>query len=533
MLYRLIFNAKTTSWIIGAQFGMAALFIPVASHAAGENGEGWPMYNGSYSAQRFSPLKQVTTKNVGSLVQVGQYMLPETTSFQAGPVVIGSVMYVTTATATYAIDARTGDLRWTQKYAPKSLGLGTPVRGVAYADGRLYRGTPDAHVLALDANSGKVIWDVAAGDAAKGEYFTAAPIVWEGRIYLGTSGSDVGVPARMMALDSKNGERLWSFDIIPTSGKEAQTWPSDPNKVKAGGGMYSSFALDPDAGTLYIPTGNPGPDFYGDYRPGDNLFTCSVVMLDARTGQLKAYYQTVAHDVHDWDVAASPILFTSKAGKKMVAAAGKNGLLYGLNRDLSAVAYKTPVTTIRNTDAPMKPEGTHFLPGTQGGVNWNGPAYSPPQNALYVNAIDWGTTIKLGGPDSLQFTPGKPFLGSANAFGDSDPNNKTGWLTAVDADSGKVLWKYHSSQPLTAAVTPTAGGLVFTGDFDGNLLAFDAKTGKQLFKKKAGGPIGGGVITYTVDGKQYVAVAAGMKNDIMQTKSGPASVVIYSLSSKK
>jgi len=246
---------------------------------------------------------------------------------------------------------------------------------------------------------------------------------------------------------------------------------------------------------------------------------------------LKGYHQFVPHDVHDWDIAATPALYTSRAGRKMVAVGGKNGFLYGLDRDLTTVVFQVPVVTMLNTDAPLTTEGTRFAPGTQGGVNWNGPAYSPRQNALYVNSRDWATTVKLGGPETLAtHKVGDPFIGSANVFGDDDPQSeRSGWLYAVDADTGNVLWKYHAPQPMVAAVTPTAGGLVFTGDLDGNFLAFDAATGDILFKAKAGGPIGGGVITYTVDGKQYVAVAAGMTNKLMGVGGVPASVVIYAL----
>jgi len=213
----------------------------------------------------------------------------------------------------------------------------------------------------------------------------------------------------------------------------------------------------------------------------------------------------------------------------MVAVGGKNGYLYGLNRDLSKVAFRVPVTTVENADAPLTAGGTRFCPGTQGGVNWYGPAYSPQQNALYVDSIDWCTVIKMAGSELLTHKYGTPFLGSSNAFGDSDPNNRSGWVYAVDADSGKVLWKYHASLPMVAGLTPTAGGLVFTGDLEGNLLAFDAASGKVLFKTETAGPIGGGIATYSVKGKQYVAVASGMKNAIMKTDSGPAAVLIYSL----
>lgn len=507
-------------------FGFAAMLVGAAEPTAGS---GWLMYNGGYSADRFSPLTQITRDNVGKLMETGRYELPETTSFQSGPLVVGDTLFVTTATSTYATNAATGKPLWTHKYEPKSMGLGTGIRGAAFADNRLYRGTPDAHLIAIDAKTGKLVWDVAAFDASKGEYIAAAPIVWEGRIFLGNAGSDVGGIGHIRAFDIKNGHQLWNFDVVPASGAGSHTWPSGADKVRAGGGMYSSYALDTADGSLYVPTGNPGPDFARAYRPGDNLYTSSVLRLDARTGALRGHHQFVRNDFHDWDVAASPVLFTSRAGNKMVGVGGKNGYLYGMDRELKNVVYQVPITTMDNVDAPLTPQGTRFCPGTQGGVNWYGPAYSPQQNALYVNAIDWCTVIKLADPNTLEHSFGKPFLGSSNAFGDSDPNERSGWLTAVDADSGKVLWKYHSSLPLVAAVTPTAGGIVFTGDLEGNLLALDAASGKPLLKTMTSGPVGGGISTYMVGGKQYVAVAAGMKNEIMKTESGPAAVLIYAL----
>ena len=493
------------------------------------SGSEWPSYNGGYNATRFSSLSQINTGNVASLAEVARFKLPETTAFQSGPVLIDGTMYVTTATNTYALDARTGEQRWIQHFEPKSIGIGTPVRGVGYADGRLFRGTPDGHLLALDAKTGKMIWDVVGADATIGEYYTAAPIVWDGRVYMANSGSDVGAVGHIRAFDTQSGKQLWNFDIVPSTGPGSETWPKD--KPRVGGGVYSSFALDTETGILYSPTGNPGPDFVGSYRPGDNLYTCSIVMLDARTGTLRGYHQLVKNDFHDWDLAASPILFTSQAGGKMVAAAGKNGNLYGLDRDLKNVLYKVPVTRIENIDAPLTKKGTRFLPGAQGGTNWYGPTYSPQVNAIYVPTIDWATTIKLAGPESLKLKPGTPFLGSSNAFGDQDPiSQRLGHVTAVDADSGKVLWKYDADTSMVASVTPTAGGLVLTGDTKGNFIALDARDGKVLLKKNLGDPIGGGIITYEIGGVQYVAVAGGMKNTVtQQTDSGPAWVAILSV----
>lgn len=426
-----------------------------AQTAAGRQVD-WPMFNGEYDAARYSPLTELTPGNVGGLEVAARYQLPETTSFQSGIVAVDGTLYFTTVNATYAIDARTGKLRWSHEEVPKSMGIGTPVRGVAYANGRLYRGTMDARLMALDAATGQVLWSVEAADASKGEYFTAAPIVRQDRIYIGNSGSDIGVIGHIMAFDVKDGRRIWNWDNVPRPGSTdpaASSWPSDPEKHRAGGGTYSSYALDAETGTLYVPTGNPGPDFYGAYRPGANLYTCSVLMLDAATGALRGYHQFVPHDVHDWDIAASPMLFTSKSGRKMVSVGAKNGRLYGLDRDLQTVRFEVPVCRIENEDAPITPEGTHFFPGTQGGVNWNGPAYSPVTNALYVPARDAGVTVKLGSPDSLNHKVGVPFIGSANAFGDDD-KEMIGWLTAVDADTGAIRWKYRAPRPLVAAITP-------------------------------------------------------------------------------
>jgi alcohol dehydrogenase (cytochrome c) len=491
---------------------------------------GWPGFNGEYDATRYSPLKQIDTKNVAKLAEVGQFKIPETLSFQCGPVVIGDTMYITTVKSTYAIDARTGKQRWVRTIEPETHMIGTPVRGVGYGDGRVFRGTMDGHVLALDAKSGDVVWNVHGVEYKDGEYYTAAPVVWNRMVFIGNSGSDMGGVGHIRALSAKNGERIWNFDNVPTSGDAAKTWPEDAHKIKAGGGIYSSFALDPDAGLLYCPVGNPGPDFVRDYRKGDNLYTCGIVVLDAKTGDLKGYHQFVKNDFHDWDVAASPILLKSKAGRTMVAAACKNGYVYGLSRDVQDEQFKTPVTRIENVEAPLTKEGTRFLPGTQGGTNWYGPSFSPPLNLLFVPAIDWATTVKLGGPETLKKELGKPFIGSANAFGDQDPKDQRfGHITAVDTDSGEVRWKYDTDMPMVAAVTPTAGGVLFTGDTKGNFLAFDAANGHVLLQKDFHDAIGGGIVTYLLGGKQYVAIAGGMKNPIVQTESGPAWVAILAL----
>ena len=264
----------------------------------------WLGYNGGYDATRFSPLTQINTENIARLKEVARFKIPETLSFQSGPVVVGDTMFVTTRENTYAIDARTGVQRWLRYHElkhPESPGrLG---RGVAYADGRVFRGLVDGHVGAIDAKTHEIIWDVVGADVDAGEFYTAVPVVWEGRVYLGNAGSDYGGIGHIRAFDAQTGKRLWSFDTIPSTGDAAKTWPDDSKRVKAGGGTYSSYALDTEAGLLYSPVGNPGPDFVRDYRRGDNLYTSSVVALDARTGELKGYHQLVKNDFHDWDLS--------------------------------------------------------------------------------------------------------------------------------------------------------------------------------------------------------------------------------------
>jgi alcohol dehydrogenase (cytochrome c) len=280
-----VFDLRINPLLITSLCGIVLLASCASPSSSGsQTNEEWPVFNGSYSANRFSTLKQINKENVRNLAVVGRYQLPETTSFQTGPVVVGDTIYLTTATNTYAVDARNGALRWSHSYSTTKLGIGTPVRGVAVAKGHVFRGMSDAHLIALDAQTGKVVWDIKVFDEDKGEYFTAAPIIWKNRLYIGNSGSDIGAIGHLMAFDITDGRRIWTFDNVPSSGPDAASWPSDSDKLRAGGGMYSSFALDTETGILYSPTGNPGPDFSGDYRPGENLYTCSVVMLDAETG---------------------------------------------------------------------------------------------------------------------------------------------------------------------------------------------------------------------------------------------------------
>ena len=341
-------------------------------------------------------------------------------------------------------------------------------------------------------------------------------------VFIGTSGAERACGCIVAGLDAASGRVMWTFALAPTGNAPgADTWPKG---VRIGGGsVWTSLSIDTNSGSLYVSAGNPGPDFFGDYRPGANLFTGSVVVLDAGSGALRTWYQLVPHDIHDWDQAATPTLVNTRSGRHRAMAAGKDGYLHAIDIDTKAIAWKTPVTSIVNAGVPLSPDGTYFCPGTAGGVLWNGPAFSPEANLVFVNSIDWCSTVKLDTKAPV-FEAGKPFLGSANAFGDKDERKK-GWITAVDADTGVVRWRRETSQPIVAGIAVTASGLVFTAGLDGDFLALDAASGKILHRIPLKQPAGGGVVTYQAGGAQRIGVAAGLEDNILEAKGNPVVIV--------
>jgi alcohol dehydrogenase (cytochrome c) len=496
----------------------------------------WRAYNRTLEGDRASPLSQIDTGNVARLRPVCRFDLGERGPLESGLVVVAGTMYITTAKRTYAFDAATCALRWrhTYRYRPSPDFDLKVNRGVGYADGRLFRGANDGRVYALDARTGEELWNVVAGEVKKGETFPAAPVAWNGLVFIGNAGGDnFGVTGRMMAFDAGTGGRVWSYDLAPAAGGAGRTWPSETETVpKGGGATWTSYALDTLTGSVFLATGNAAPDFLEQVRPGANLHTYSVVELDARLGTLKHARQMLSRDNHDWDLSPAPALVRLADGDRAILQAGKDGHVALLERDGWRVRWRSAVTTIDNVEAPLTPEGTRFCPGVNGGVEWNGPAYDRTTNAVFVNATDWCTTVKLAPPSKLQGKDGLPWTGSAelrHPFGVQD-SAWSGWLTALDASSGAVRWRYHSPTPLVAGVTPTAGGLVFTGDLHGELLAFDARTGAIRWRHGTGRPIAGGVITYRVGGRQLVAVAAGMHAPkTWRLESPPAAVEVFGL----
>jgi alcohol dehydrogenase (cytochrome c) len=511
---------------------------------AGTSADDWPGYNRTYAGERFSPLNQITTANVARLRQVCMFDTGEQVSFETGPLVVNGVMYVTSDTVTYALDAATCALKWKQPHSlpPTSLGVN---RGAAYDAGRLFRGAGTGHVIALEAATGTRAWDVELSPAQPGVTVPMAPVAWNGMVFVGNAGGDnFGVTGHVWALDQKDGHTLWRFDVVPDSGPARDSWRNAPGVPITGGAFWTTFALDQQNNVLFVPAGNPAPDFAPTVRPGDNLYTNSVIALDAKSGRILSYAQLVKHDTHDWDVSAGPVVLTTRGGRQMIASANKDGLLSAIDRGgmskggsttqtapAMPLLWQTPTTTRENVDEPLTPgKSVRFCPGATGGSEWNGPAYDSSLNLLYIGATDRCSTVIALPPEGVGGRAGGPWSGASNGFGTGDPMEKSqGWISAVDADSGAVRWKYRSTMPVISGVTPTAGGIVLAGELNGDAIALDSKSGAVLWRFPTANAIGGGVITYRAGGKQLVAVAAGLKTRVWPVPAESNRIVVFGL----
>jgi PQQ-dependent dehydrogenase (methanol/ethanol family) len=486
----------------------------------------WLLYNKGYQAHRYSSLRQIDRSTARNLRPLCLFQLGEVATFTTGPIVYDGILYATTHFGTYAIDSGTCRKIWSHQHVATGPETNATNKGVAIAGGRVIRGTQDGHLYALDAKTGELLWNRLVANAMVGEGVGAAPLIWKDRVFVGKSGGDWGIRGKMMAFHTEDGSPAWSFDLIPTGDATgANTWENPESALHGGGPSWSHYALDVRTQTLFVPVGNVAPDFHPEMRPGANLFTSSLVALDASTGKLKWWYQLVKNDWHDRDTLA--VALYDIGDKRFVATAGKDGVVHGLEADTGKHLFQVAVTTMFNVDAPLKLEGTRVCPGVNGGVEWNGPAHSPRTGLLYVPAVDWCTIFKLGPKPTWEATV--PYTGITNGWGTFDPKSEwKGWLNAIDAKTGKMKWRWKAPTPLIAGVTATAGDVVFTGDLNGNFLVFDARDGRKLFTFNTGGPIAGGVVTWEQDGKQRVAVTPGNSGQGWDLP-GSATIIIFGL----
>ena len=495
---------------------------------AAESTRDWLYHTHDYSGARYAALDEINQQNASQLRPVCVFQVGGDSNFQTGPIVYQGTMYITTARDTVALDATNCRPKWRHSWAPRDREVWRTNRGVAMKDGYVVRGTSDGYLLALNAATGALVWAVKAADAKQGETFTMAPLLFEDLVLIGPAGSENAISGWVGAFRLRDGSPVWKFQTVPGATRAGSEAWGNPKGIKLGGGsVWTPFSLDAEKGELFVAVTNPAPDLPANLRPGDNRYTNSAVVLDVHTGKLLWYKQMVPNDAHDWDLTQVSPLFRTMAGGKesrLLATVGKDGMLRAVDRDSHEVVYSTPVTTIKNADVPVTKEGVLACPGVLGGVEWNGPALDRGLNTLYVNAVDWCFTFAAD--DNVRHIPGRNYMGGSLDSG-SEPQ---GWLTAVDASTGAVKWKYQSKRPMVSAVTATKGDVVFTGELTGDFLVLDAGDGKVLYRFNTGGGMGGGIVTYREAGKQYVAVMSGKPSPFWVNEiAGAPTVFLFAL----
>jgi alcohol dehydrogenase (cytochrome c) len=487
----------------------------------------WLMYSGAYDGSRFTPLDQINKTNVQRLSLQWVFQTGVRGRHETTPLVIDGVMYLTTPqNHAYAVDVRSGRPLWHyQRTLPKEMSLccGPQNRGLAALGDRVFMGTLDAHVVSLDAKTGRVRWDVAAADADKGYSFTGAPLVVKDKVIVGVAGGEYGVRGFIDAYEAESGKRAWRFYTIPGDGEPGNdTWKGDSWK-RGGAPTWVTGSYDPTLNLLYWGTGNPGPQMYGANRLGDNLYSDSLIALDPDTGALKWHFQFTPHDVHDWDSTHTPILFDETiAGRprKLVAVANRNGFFYVLDRVTGAFLLGRPYTQVtwaKEVDANGRPvvlpnteptaEGNRVCPSGTGGTNWHSPSFSPRTRLVYFFSYEQCDTFMSDEKLEPPYQPGRPFIGSA-FFAVPEERSESA-VRAVDPKTGTVRWTFKEYADAWAGVFSTAGGLVFSGDGQGNFIALDADTGRDLWHIQLGAAIHTAAVSFSVDGRQHVAIAAG------------------------
>ena len=520
-------------------------------HAEGD-ANNWIHTNGNYRQTRFSNASQINRTNVHKLRPAFIFQTEIVESFETTPIVVNGRMFISTSfNHVHALDATTGEQLWHYKHKMGPITTyccGPNNRGVfAYGD-KVYMGTLDAKLVALDAKTGELVWETQIADPELGYSETMAPTIVDNKVLIGTNGGEYGIRGFVKAFDTETGELVWTFHTIPEQGHEGVWAMADATgrdmlrdieaEKKAlaengdfyktlGGGVWQNMAVDRETGIVYFVVGNPSPDLDGSIRPGDNLYTDSLVAVDLVSGEYKCHFQYIAHDVWDLDAVSPPIITSADDGNgnqvKAILHGGKTGYVY-VHRadDCSLIRFSEPMVSQENRWVLPTKEGARMLPGANGGVEWSPMTIDESQGLTYAINLHQPMTYHV---ESTPYPGGKLWLGGA--FKVIPSEQQWGNVTAVDYHTGKIKWKVKTQQPMIGGIMATAGGLVFTGEGNGLFKAYDSSNGSVLWQFQCGAGVNAPPITYTVNGKQYIAVAAG-GNTQLNYKRGN-NLMVFSL----
>jgi len=486
----------------------------------------WTPYNGDYTGRRFSSLHEINAANVAQLRAAWVFHPGNSERLEATPVVIRGMMYVTSANDVFALDARTGRVVWHYQRALSSGLLDDAAahknRGVAVWNHFVYTETDDAHLLCLDARSGSLLWDVEYADKTKHYGATSAPLVVKDVVLVGTSGGDSGVRGFVAAYDASSGKLRWRLWTIPAPGEfGSSSWPGD-SYLHGGGTTWMPGTFDPELDTVYWTTSNAAPDFVGDSRPGDDLYTACVLAIDPNTGKLKWYFQFTPHDLYDYDANETPVLVDAEENgtlRHLLVQANRNGFLYVLDRTngkfLRATPFVEKLNWAKGVDAAGRPilsgrvptaDGTYICPGVVGATNWFSPSYNPNTGFFYVMALE-ACNLYFAAP--RKFIKGETYYNTGTKTPPGEHGQKI--LLALSLADGKTAWRYPQvgRADSSGGTLTTEGGLLFFADDAGSLEAVEASTGRALWHFNTGQPMHASPMSYAVDGVQYVAISAG------------------------
>jgi alcohol dehydrogenase (cytochrome c) len=504
--------------------------------AAGNEPQNWLTYSGSTLGQRYTTLTQITPQNIKNLELQWMFQARSLEKFEATPLVVDGILYTVQApNNVVALDAVTGRVFWTYPYVPAREArpcCGQVNRGLAILGDTLFMGTIDAHLIALDAKSGKPIWNVEVAKAAAGYALTHAPLVIKDKVIVGTAGGEYGIRGFIVAYDAKTGKEDWRFYTIPGRGEPGNdTWKGD-SWQHGGASVWVTGSYDPALNLTYWGIGNPGPDWNGDERDGDNLYSDCVVALDPDTGKLKWYFQFTPHDTLDYDSVQVPVLADidwQGQPRKVMLWANRNGFYYVLDRTTGKFLTGKPFSTVnwaRGLDEAGRPmrvsgmeptvEGAQIYPGVQGATNWYSPSYSPRTGLFYIPTWDKYSSVFVKVP--TEYTEGRRYVGTSPrsvvglqgaAVNQRKEDEGYGAVRAIDPKTGEQKWEFKMLDVTDAGVLTTATDVLFSGGREGYFYALDARSGELLWKANVGGGVASGPISYAVNGRQYISVTAG------------------------